>query len=56
MSKLVLFVSLFLTAATAMAARSKKIQVRRHAGYDHSYFFIETFINNHLKFHASHLN
>lgn len=30
-------------------------QVRYHAGYDHSYFFIATFIEDHLRFHASHL-
>ena len=24
-------------------------------GYDHSYFFIATFIDEHLRFHAQHL-
>lgn len=27
------------------------IEIRRHAGYDHSYFFIATFIESHLLFH-----
>lgn len=30
------------------------IEVRMHAGYDHSYFFVGTFIEDHLRFH-SHL-
>jgi len=29
--------------------------IRKHAGYDHSYFFISTFIEEHLAFHAKHL-
>lgn len=28
---------------------------RRQPGYDHSYFFIATFIEEHLRFHAKHL-
>lgn len=31
------------------------INVRRHAGYDHSYFFIATFIQDHLQHHAAAL-
>jgi S-formylglutathione hydrolase len=30
-------------------------EFRYHAGYDHSYFFIATFIEDHLRFHAKHL-
>ena len=30
-------------------------QFHYHAGYDHSYFFIATFIEEHLRFHAKHL-
>lgn len=26
-----------------------------HQGYDHSYYFIASFIEQHLKFHAEHL-
>ena len=29
--------------------------LRRHAGYDHSYYFIATFIDDHLRYHATHL-
>jgi S-formylglutathione hydrolase len=31
------------------------IIVRQHSGYDHSYFFISSFIGEHLAFHAKHL-
>jgi S-formylglutathione hydrolase len=31
------------------------LDVRYQEGYDHSYFFIATFIEDHLRFHASHL-
>lgn len=31
-------------------------QLRWHNGYDHSYFFIATVIEDHLRFHAKHLN
>ena len=31
------------------------IEVRMHEGYDHSYFFIASFIESHLAFHAGHL-
>lgn len=37
----------------AAAARSgQALRLRRHAGYDHSYFFIASFIEDHLRFHA----
>jgi S-formylglutathione hydrolase len=29
------------------------LQLRRHAGYDHGYFFIQTFIDDHIRFHAA---
>jgi S-formylglutathione hydrolase len=32
-----------------------KLQLRRQPGYDHSYFFIATFIEEHLRFHAKNL-
>ncbi|OCH14872.1 S-formylglutathione hydrolase [Aliivibrio sp. 1S128] len=32
------------------------INVRMQPGYDHSYFFISTFIDGHLEFHAAYLN
>ncbi len=31
------------------------LDLRLRSGYDHSYFFIATFIEDHLRFHASHL-
>lgn len=33
----------------------QKLTLRRHAGYDHSYFFISTFIEDHLRHHADAL-
>jgi S-formylglutathione hydrolase len=29
--------------------------LRLHAGYDHSYYFIQSFINDHLEFHEQYL-
>ncbi|MGM0633972.1 MAG: S-formylglutathione hydrolase, partial [Pseudomonadota bacterium] len=31
------------------------LELRMQSGYDHSYFFIATFIEDHLRFHARHL-
>ncbi|MDX1453655.1 MAG: S-formylglutathione hydrolase [Oleiphilaceae bacterium] len=31
------------------------LTLRRHEGYDHSYYFIASFIEDHLRFHAQHL-
>ncbi|WGV98794.1 S-formylglutathione hydrolase [Vibrio sp. YMD68] len=31
------------------------LDLRMHAGYDHSYFFISSFIDEHLSFHAKYL-
>ncbi|WP_438951216.1 S-formylglutathione hydrolase [Porticoccus sp.] len=31
------------------------LDIRYRPGYDHSYFFISSFIGNHLRFHARHL-
>ncbi|MFC4347034.1 S-formylglutathione hydrolase [Kordiimonas lipolytica] len=33
----------------------QKVTLRRHAGYDHSYFFISSFIEDHLRHHADAL-
>jgi S-formylglutathione hydrolase len=41
--------------AEAMAARRQPGAFRIQAGYDHSYFFVSTFIGDHLAFHAGHL-
>lgn len=34
----------------------QKLTLRQHEGYDHGYFFIQSFIDDHLQFHALHLN
>ncbi|MEH6629103.1 MAG: S-formylglutathione hydrolase [Motiliproteus sp.] len=39
---------------TAAIASDYPLQLRRHDGYDHSYYFIASFIEDHLRFHASH--
>jgi S-formylglutathione hydrolase len=39
----------------ACAAAGQPLTLRRHAGYDHSYYFIATFMADHLKHHARHL-
>ena len=31
------------------------LALRRHAGYDHGYYFISTFVEDHLRFHARNL-
>lgn len=35
----------------ACAVAQQPLTLRRHAGYDHSYYFIATFIEDHLAFH-----
>jgi S-formylglutathione hydrolase len=32
------------------------LTLRRHEGYDHGYYFISTFMEEHLRFHAEQLN
>jgi S-formylglutathione hydrolase len=41
--------------AEAMAARRQTGQFRMQAGYDHSYFFISSFMEDHIAFHAEAL-
>jgi len=36
----------------ACAERGQPLTLRRHAGYDHGYYFISTFIEDHLHHHA----
>jgi S-formylglutathione hydrolase len=36
-------------------ANDYPLELRRHEGYDHSYYFIASFIEDHLRFHADHL-
>ena len=43
-------------ALEAAAAKSgQQLNLRRHAGYDHSYWFIQTVIEDHLRHHAGAL-
>lgn len=39
----------------AAAAAGVPLTLRRHAGYDHGYYFIASFIDDHLRFHAQGL-
>lgn len=41
--------------ATAAEASGYPLRMEHHAGYDHSYFFIASFIEQHLRFHADFL-
>ncbi len=40
----------------ACASAAQPLTLRRHAHYDHGYYFIATFIEDHLRFHAQALN
>ena len=40
----------------ACAKVSQPLTLRRHAGYDHSYYFIQTFAADHLRHHARALS
>jgi S-formylglutathione hydrolase len=40
----------------ACAKQGQKLTLRRHPGYDHGYFFIQTFIKDHLSHHFRQLN
>lgn len=39
----------------AAEASGQVLQLHRHAGYDHGYFFIQTFVEDHLRHHAAQL-
>jgi S-formylglutathione hydrolase len=38
---------------SACKASGHKLKLRLHAEYDHSYWFIQTFVEEHLRFHAN---
>lgn len=40
----------------ACATAGQPLQLRRQPGYDHGYYFISTFIEDHLRFHAAQLS
>ena len=44
------------TLANAMTQRRQPGEFRIQSGYDHSYFFVATFIDDHVAFHADLLN
>ncbi len=39
----------------ACAAVGQPLTLRRHAGYDHGYYFVQTVIGDHLRFHRARL-
>ena len=39
----------------ACADAGQPLVLRRHEGYDHSYYFIQTFVADHLEHHAGAL-
>ncbi|KAF3998689.1 S-formylglutathione hydrolase [Glaciimonas immobilis] len=48
---------LFPEAFEAACAKAQQpLELRRHAGYDHGYYFISTFVEDHLRFHHQQLN
>ena len=40
---------------SACAQVGQPLTLRRHAGYDHGYYFVQTFLADHLQHHASAL-
>ena len=42
--------------AGAMAKRRQPGQIRMQKGYDHSYYFVNTFAGDHVEWHAQRLN
>lgn len=44
------------TLEAAAKVNSYPLTLAIHEGYDHSYYFISSFIEEHLSFHAQHLN
>jgi S-formylglutathione hydrolase len=42
--------------AAACKAAGQKLELRMREGYDHGYFFIQTFIADHIAWHAGWLN
>jgi S-formylglutathione hydrolase len=43
------------TLEAAAKANNYPLKLNLHDGYDHSYYFISSFIEEHLRFHAEHL-
>ena len=43
------------TIRSCLCGRAQPLRLRRHEGYDHGYYFISTFVEDHLRFHAAAL-
>lgn len=43
------------TLEASAQASGYPLELNRHEGYDHSYYFIASFIEDHLRFHGKHL-
>jgi len=48
------FLATELKPEALLEVAGSKVEYQLHAGYDHSYFFISSFIDKHLQFHAKH--
>ena len=44
------------TLEAAAKASGYPLQLNRREGYDHSYYFIASFVEEHVRFHAKHLS
>jgi S-formylglutathione hydrolase len=44
------------TLTAAAISNNYPLELRSHEGYDHSYYFIASFIEDHLRFHGNYLN
>lgn len=44
-----------LVEAVEVAGCKENVEIRMQTGYDHSYYFIATFIEDHIRFHAKHI-
>jgi S-formylglutathione hydrolase len=40
---------------SACTQAGQRLELRRHAGYDHGYYFISTYMEDHLRFHRENL-
>jgi S-formylglutathione hydrolase len=40
---------------SACAQAGQRLELRRHSGYDHGYYFVSTFMEDHLRFHRENL-
>ena len=51
------FLDLLMPEAFAEAVNARRVpaQLRLQKGYDHSYFFVSTFMEDHIAFHAEAL-